>query len=128
MPWSWFTRGAQNLPAGVAQQWAKWCRSPGYLLDDPSLPLYRFANFKAPVLAYSIEDDNWGTARSVDAFMLSAYPNVERKHLNPADLPVDKLGHFGFFRETSAALWDEPVEWLEAASRKEEDGRNDHVA
>jgi predicted alpha/beta hydrolase len=60
-PWSWFASGA-DLPKQVALEWAGWCRQPNYLLDDESLPLERYARFKAPLLAYSIDDDDWGHA------------------------------------------------------------------
>ena len=110
-PWSWFTRGA-DLPKGVALEWARWCRSPNYLLDDKSLPLGNYAAFTAPILAYSIDDDDWGTARAVDD-MMRAYPNVTRRHVAPADHGLQRLEHLGFFREGSESIWREIVEWLE---------------
>ena len=55
---------------------------------------------------------DWGTARSVDA-MMSAYPNVERRHIVPADFGVEKLGHMGYFRAKSRAVWEEALAWLE---------------
>lgn len=110
-PWSKFLPG-EDLPKGVALEWAGWCRHPDYLLGDNTLPLERYAQFKAPILAYSIDDDDWGTARSVDA-MMSAYPNVERRHLVPADFGLKKLGHMGYFRAKSRVLWQEALVWLE---------------
>lgn len=112
MPWSWFG-SAEDLPPGVALEWARWCRDRRYLLGDESLPLERYARFTAPVLAYSIEDDQWGTARSVDA-MMSAYANVERRHLQPADFGLQQLGHFGFFRRNASSAWQAGIDWLDA--------------
>ena len=118
MPWSWFTNGAQDLPKNAAIQWSKWCRQPNYILDDTSLPLHRYKSFNCPILAYSIEDDKWGTSNSVDKMMLSAYPNVERRHLHPKENPasegdaIQSIGHFGYFREESYPLWTDAVEWL----------------
>jgi len=63
-PWSKLAAG-EDLPKGVALEWAKWCQHPNYLLGDTHLPLDRYSEFQAPVLAYSFADDNWGTARSV---------------------------------------------------------------
>ena len=111
VPWSMFG-SAEDLPKGVAQQWAKWCRQPAYLLDDDTLPLSRFQQFHAPVLAYSFEDDDWGTRRSVDA-MMRAYPNLSRRHVNPASVGLKSIGHFGYFRAQSEKLWQETVQWLE---------------
>lgn len=110
-PWSWFARG-EDLPKGVALEWARWCRKRNYLLDDDTLPLERYRRFKAPVLAYSIEDDDWGTRRAVDE-MMRAYGNVTRRHVAPSDYGLARLGHTGFFREGAEPLWREMVEWLE---------------
>lgn len=112
-PWSRFMRG-EDLPAGVAIEWARWCRQRRYLLDDRTLPLERYVAFRAPILAYSVDDDDWGTAASVDE-MMSAYPHVERAHLVPAEHGLRSLGHMGYFRRASAALWPLARAWLDAA-------------
>lgn len=109
LPWRFF--GGEDLPYHVALDWAAWCRSPGYLRDDQRLPLDRFDAFKAPILAYSIDDDGWGTRRAVQA-MMSAYPNVDFRHVVPSEYGLPKLGHMGFFRRGSEALWDETLGWL----------------
>lgn len=110
MPWSRLN-GGLDLPKGVALEFARWCRDPGYLLGDQSLPLARFKQFKAPVLAYSFDDDKWGTKESVDT-MMRAYSTVERRHVRPADIGQPKIGHVGFFRPGSEALWREAIDWL----------------
>lgn len=111
MPWSWFG-SAEDLPGGVASEWAHWCRDRNYLMGDESLPLQRYQAFCAPVLAYSVDDDTWGTATSVDA-MMAAYPNVERRHLLPTEHGLSQLGHFGYFRKRSETVWQEGIEWLD---------------
>ncbi len=112
MPWS-KVGSAEDLPKGAALQWARWCRDPEYLLGDPELPLDRYRRFQAPVLAYSIDDDKWGTARSVDA-MMTPYPHLERRHLEPPRAGLPPLGHFGYFRPASRPLWSEPIAWLDS--------------
>ena len=116
-PWSTFAAG-EDLPRGVALEWARWCRNRDYLLGDETLPLERYRAFDAPVLAFSIEDDDWGTPRAVDD-MMRAYANVARRHLVPADYGLDKLGHMGFFRKGSEAIWDEVIAWLEGISSRD---------
>ena len=41
------------------------------------------------------------------------------RHLVPADYGLEKVGHMGFFRQGSEAIWDETIAWLEAASSLE---------
>ncbi len=109
-PWSKFS-SAEDLPKNIAIKWAKWCRSPNYLLDDPTLPLERFSSFKAPVLAYSFSDDDWGTTKAVDA-MMKAYPNLQRRHISPSEAGMEKIGHFGFFRPKAITVWNEALNWF----------------
>lgn len=111
-PWARLGMG-EDLPKGVADQWAGWCRTPGYLWDDPSLPTDRYAAFKAPVLALSFDDDKWGTQASVDAWM-SHYPNVERRHITASEAGVDPIGHMGYFRESSTTLWGDVAAWFDS--------------
>ena len=111
LPWSKLGAG-EDLPKGVALEWARWCRLPNYLLDDSSLPLERYQRFTTPVLAYSVADDDWGTARAVDD-MMRAYPNLERRHIEPKRYNLDKVGHMGFFKPQAQVLWDEALGWLE---------------
>lgn len=103
----------ENLPAGVAREWARWCRHPDYLLGDASLPLDRYRDFTAPVLAYSFGDDDWGRPRSVDA-MMRVYPRVERRHVEPGDIGLHAIGHLGFFRPGCRELWRDTVDWLDS--------------
>ncbi|MGI9667162.1 MAG: alpha/beta hydrolase family protein [Acidimicrobiia bacterium] len=108
--------GGEDLPAGVAKQWGSWVRKPGYLFDDPTLPLDQFDSFSAPVLAYSIDDDDWGNSESVDLLMHRAYQNVERRHIVPADRSIAEIGHVGYFRESSSVLWPEVIAWMDQQS------------
>jgi predicted alpha/beta hydrolase len=110
----WKKLGGENLPYHVALEWAGWCRAPGYLRDDKSLPLDRYDEFNAPILAYSVDDDDWGTKASVHA-MMSAYTNVTYEHLVPSEHGLGKLEHMGFFRKGSELLWDRVYKWLVAA-------------
>ena len=109
-PWSWFS-AAEDLPKGVALQWSRWCRDKRYLFSDESLPLERFDEFTAPVLAYSFADDDWATEQSVDILM-EHYRNVERRHIVPSDVGIDRVGHMGFFKESSSSLWPAVIDWL----------------
>lgn len=114
MPWSWFAK-ATDVPKGAALQWASWCRHPAYLFGDGTLPLHRYANVKARILAISIEDDHWGSRRSVDQ-MMGHYPNATRRHLQPSELGRKAIGHFSFFKAGNEDLWALIPEWLEGGT------------
>jgi predicted alpha/beta hydrolase len=123
MPWGMLGAG-ENLPRNAALEWARWCRHPDYLLGDCTLPLERYEQFTAPVLAYSIGDDKWGTPQSVDA-MMRAYPKVERRHLEPRSSGLDQIGHVGFFRPQCSALWPEVVSWFDGLKQRRDDRSSD---
>ncbi|MDH3943485.1 MAG: alpha/beta fold hydrolase [Anaerolineae bacterium] len=113
LPWSRFTRG-EDLPKPAALEWARWSRSPDYLCGDRTLESREnFARFTAPILAYSFSDDIWGSERSVDA-MMSCYTKapLERRHVTPEDIGIDKIGHIGFFMPSARALWRDVDRWL----------------
>lgn len=106
LPWS-LLFGGEDIPGPAALQWARWCMSPDYLFGDPSVEgLEHFHEFSAPVLAYSFEDDRWGAREAVD-WMMDRFCNapVERLHIAPGDVGVDRLGHFGVFRPGVEPLW-----------------------
>jgi predicted alpha/beta hydrolase len=104
-------RLSEDLPAGVALQWAKWCRSPDYLGD------YRgHRRFARPLLAFCFTDDGYAPPRSVQALHREyAAARLTSRVIAPKDLGVDRIGHFGFFAEgRTPQLWVELVDWLEA--------------
>jgi predicted alpha/beta hydrolase len=106
----------EDLPAGVAREWARWCQSPGYLVDHHRDALVRFARFERPVLAYSFSDDFFAPAPAVAAFWRAlASATLDKRALTPDDVG-GPVGHFGFFRPGHEnGLWREATEWITAA-------------
>lgn len=107
----------EDLPGGVAREWAAWCRRPGFLLDGHPERRAGFERFGRPILAWSFEDDHFAPRPAVE-WLLRLYGNapVEHRH-RPGE-----VGHFGFFRERFRdSLWKEAAEWL--ASHAEEELR-----
>ncbi|HWP34111.1 MAG TPA: alpha/beta fold hydrolase [Thermodesulfobacteriota bacterium] len=109
----------EALPRGVALEWARWCRTEGYLVGgDGAGRRAGFARVTAPVLAYSFADDPYAPAAAVDA-LLRWYVNAPRthRHVTPAEAGVPAIGHFGFFRDrVRDTLWREAAAWLRARS------------
>lgn len=109
----------EDLPAGVAFEWASWGRDPKHVLGKNLLQTKEcFNNYTSPVLAYSVANDFLAPPATVDALM-TFYPNAQktRKHITPQNLNVRHFGHFDFFREQfKESLWQESVSWLKAQS------------
>ncbi|HUQ75382.1 MAG TPA: alpha/beta fold hydrolase, partial [Burkholderiales bacterium] len=104
----------EDLPKGVALQWASWCRHPRYLVGALGVE-DAYARLRAPLRAYAISDDPFAPLRAVEA-LAALYPNCpwETRKVVPRELGVKSLGHFGFFRERFRdSLWRESANWLE---------------
>lgn len=116
-----------NLPAGIALEWASWCRSPDYLfVEEGAARRAAFAAMRVPVHAESFTDDSYATETAV-RWLLDAYrgASVTHRHRHPSRLGARSIGHFGFFRPRfQDTLWEEAAEWLEArlADRPLDDG------
>jgi len=109
-----------DLPAGVALEWARWCRAPGYLLsEDGSARRDGFARLEVPVLAFGFDDDVYAPPAAVDALLaLFVNADVERRQLAAHETPGKmKMGHFGFFRPRSSRLWEEITRFLSGTRR-----------
>jgi predicted alpha/beta hydrolase len=106
----------EDLPKGVALEWARWCRSPHYLFDFLS-PEERkgYDTFTAPMLAFKFTDDPFASGDTVEqlmAFYRKARPVLRTVH--PRDVGAKSLGHFGFFRRHAGApLWPEVLHWVQ---------------
>jgi predicted alpha/beta hydrolase len=105
----------ENLPKGVALDWARSCRSRHYLVDRRGNPIRRgFERFTGRVLAYSIDDDAFAPRPTVEAFhRFFTRAGVEHAHIAPAGLGVAKIGHVGWFSPLlKKTLWREHLAWL----------------
>jgi predicted alpha/beta hydrolase len=106
-PSSVFSLG-DDLPRGVAEQWARWGRHPDYLLSEGGAVPFHFARLRLPILAHSIEGDFYAPEAAVNA-LLGFYSNSVRRHRH-----LKGPGHFTYFRPKWSALWDDVVDWLRA--------------
>jgi predicted alpha/beta hydrolase len=108
LPMSIFGQG-DDVPLGVAREWAKWGRDRRYVYSyaEPRGGL-GYTRYAGPLLAVSIADDTYAP-RTSSAHLLSLYTRArkEERILRPDSAPI---GHFGFFRRPD--LWKEPVQWL----------------
>ena len=111
----------EDLPRGVAEEWARWCLHPDYLVSEHPDAVARFARFDRPSAIYSFTDDAFGPPRGVEA-LIERLPKgaIDHRRVNPKDLAKGPIGHFGFFR----SAFREPL-WVEALAFLSElfDGR-----
>jgi len=103
----------EDLPPGVAIEWARWCRHPTYLVGDLRAE-DAYARFSAPVRAYALTDDAFAPPSAVRALLdLLPAAKSELRRVTPAEVGAKSIGHFGFFRERFRdTLWREACEWL----------------
>jgi predicted alpha/beta hydrolase len=105
----------EDLPSGVARQWARWGRRRNYLFDDLGPEVRRaYAGLGFPLRPLHIADDAYAPRRGVEQmasfYGMGTHPVVT---LDPRALGVRRIGHFGWvspgFRET---LWTPIRDWL----------------
>ena len=102
-----------DLPPGVARQWRRWCMDPDYFISEFPEARARLDRFAGPLLAFSFSDDDLGPPAGVESF-LDRLPRaaITHRHVVPESLGLLLLGHFGFFRKSARALWDETADFL----------------
>ncbi|MFN2549916.1 MAG: serine aminopeptidase domain-containing protein [Myxococcales bacterium] len=98
-----------DVPLGVAREWAKWGKDPRYVFSyaEPRGGL-GYTGYKGRLRMLTFEDDSYAPKTAAES-LLSLYTNA-RKELQVRPGP---MGHFGFFR--NPALWPEQVAWLTGA-------------
>lgn len=105
-----------HLPNSVARQWARWGRDPAYLMGKHRRPsTVNYARITQPLLNIWISDDDIASY-AANRKMLTWYPNaaIQNWNVHPAELGVDRIGHFRLFRESAGArFWPRLLEWIE---------------
>lgn len=108
-----FLHLGEDLPAGVALQWAARRRptwQPEATADDVRRAhsmIARYREVAGTALAIGFADDAFATDAGTRRF-LSAFPKIRAQLLrvSPTDVGLVKIGHFGFFRRSAEqSLW-----------------------
>lgn len=107
----------EDVPTGVARQWAAWGRHPRYVGSHADAHGgLGYTRWTGPLRSYSVADDTYAPPAAVEA-LVALYPNAEREivPVTAAALGVPQVGHFGFFRPAfRATLWEDARAWLHA--------------
>lgn len=104
----------EDLPAGVALQWARWAKSENYLFDEFPEDTQKFESLSIPGLMVNFTDDTLAPIAAVTDLM-SRYSQLkwDRWQLKPDDVMQKSIGHFGFFkRDVQQSLWTETLTWI----------------
>lgn len=99
---------SEDLPKNMALEWRKWCCSKNYLFDHHPDATQKYETIHCPIVSFSAEDDHFAAKITVD-WLTDKYANAQtkRKHLFPAALGLEKIGHFGFFkRKYQTSIWN----------------------
>ncbi len=106
----------EDLPAGVARDWSfRRARMEfSHPREDRADLLQRFAAVTADILAIGVADDDIGTRQAIRR-ALQYYRNAKPVEvaLSPADLGLDRIGHFSLFHKRHATdFWLDSLLWL----------------
>lgn len=106
----------EDLPARVMDDWARWCRTPGYYTSHVAGASERLASFSMPRLVLGFDDDGYAPKAAVDALASwQSSPSLDRVQLAPEDLARTRIGHFGFFRPGVTRGWSWLLGWIDDA-------------
>ena len=116
-------RKVGDLPRGVILQWRRWCLDPRYHVGAEGTAVReQFEQVRFPVVALSITDDELMTERGTHV-LVDCYANAPRRveRIAPADVKVNRIGHFGFFRDQfQSSLWARSVALLQGFKVQQE--------
>lgn len=98
-----------DLPRGVVMQWRRWCLDPEYAAGAEGPSVRRaYAEVKTPISSISLTDDEMMSAASIRGLhRLYEAAHQTAVRIDPREIGLRRVGHFGFFRaEMQAPLWE----------------------
>jgi predicted alpha/beta hydrolase len=105
----------EEIPKGVFLQWTDWVMKPRYFFDDETLTATdNYPRYRGALRALCFSDDSWATLAGV-RLLCSGFTGTapDIVAIAPADIGVERIGHFGFFRpEYRETLWEDAADWL----------------
>jgi predicted alpha/beta hydrolase len=118
LPMRSFGQG-EDVPKGVAREWATWGRDPSYVgVRIAQRPEAGFNHWAGKLRSIAIADDEYAPPRAVEA-LAELYRAADRElvTLHPSNVGAKALGHFGWFkRHYRTTLWADARRWLLASA------------
>lgn len=103
-----------DLPAKAMWQWRRWCLHPDYLGAEGGHLRAHYAQVRNRIHAVLAEDDELLSPLGIQRlYHLYSNASVEFESIEPRNVGLERVGHFGFFKPTSAAaLWPKALNWI----------------
>jgi predicted alpha/beta hydrolase len=103
----------EDLPSGVAREWAAWGRRRHYLFDAVPSAREAYGALRFPVRALHISDDLYAPRGGVEA-LIAFYGGRREVHtITPAQAGSSRIGHFGWVRPRfEGAIWAPIRDWF----------------
>lgn len=124
IPWSTKINGhfpapnygmGEPMPAGVALEWVRWCKDPKFIVDERGRRIRKhFDAWRGHLHSIVLSDDQkFAPVRAAQELLLM-YPHAKTslEVIEPQDLGLEEIGHFGYFRKACAKDWQRVVEHL----------------
>lgn len=105
----------ENIPSGVAREWARWGRDPQYVgVRAAEIDRAGYSHWKGTLRSIAVEDDAYAPTKAVrELVKLYGASEGEVVTVSPKELGTRRLGHFGLFRSKFRdSFWDEAASWL----------------
>jgi predicted alpha/beta hydrolase len=117
-----------DIPTGALYQWRRWCLTDEYILSGEPGAREAYASARYAVLALTFADDEL-LLEDGSLMLHAAYRQrpVDYRLVTPEQAGMTRIGHFGFFKQQSAAtLWPLVSKWLEERRNEPWPGDNRH--
>jgi predicted alpha/beta hydrolase len=106
----------EDLPSGVASQWALWCSRQGYVGSalGGEILVHHYDRLTMPMMVLNMTDDPVATPRNVtDMHKVFPRAKITEVWIQPSDYRIKAIGHIGFFRKANKILWSKVSQWLD---------------
>jgi predicted alpha/beta hydrolase len=112
LPMKIFGQG-EDLPSGVAREWAAWGRRRHYLFDAVPAAREAYGALRFPVRALHISDDLYAPRSGVEALAAFYGGRRELHTITPAETGSARIGHFGWVRPRfEETIWAPIRDWF----------------
>ncbi len=110
----------EDLPPQLAREWGYWCGKKDFLFDPEVIAAYPgdpyFHHYRFPVHVITADDDEISTEKNLANLWKHIHSSqpITFTRYRAADMPGNKVGHFGYFRRSYQLIWQDILAQLDA--------------